>query len=109
MHFRKIARYLSSDSTKENTISSAKNIVNSILHGENSFVGDLNNTYSKLLSKGVAIHELSIHNVKPEKMDSYKKLMFDITDIAKKSIQYCQVILNCRKSFLEVGPLKLEL
>ncbi|KAJ3253804.1 hypothetical protein HK103_005291 [Boothiomyces macroporosus] len=49
---------------------SAKNIVNTILHG-NVKAEDLNETYSKLLARGKSIHELAIHNVKPEAMSDY--------------------------------------
>lgn len=51
-----------------------KGIVNSILHGAAS-KESFNDTYSKLLSRGKSIHELSIHNIKPEAMDDYKGLI----------------------------------
>lgn len=52
-----------------------KGIVNTILHGSSGMPGTYNETYSKLLSRGKSVHELSIHNVKPEAMDDYKGLI----------------------------------
>lgn len=52
-----------------------KGIVNTILHGSSGMPGNFNETYSKLLSRGKSVHELSIHNVKPEAMDDYKGLI----------------------------------
>lgn len=53
----------------------AKGIVNSILHGSSGIPGNFNDTYSKLLSRGKSVHELSIHNVKPEAIDEYKDVI----------------------------------
>ncbi len=55
--------------------SSAKNIVNSFLHGSDVNGTVLNETYSKLLSRGKSIHELVIHNVEPKSMDDYESLV----------------------------------
>jgi hypothetical protein len=51
--------------------------VNSILHGSKDTweAQNLNETYSKVLSRGKSIHELVIHNVKPEAMDDYCSLI----------------------------------
>jgi hypothetical protein len=76
----RIARF---SSEPKSTVESAKNIVNSILHGtERSFKEgeDLHNTHSKLLAKGKTVNELSVHNVKPEHMDSYIQLVYGITN-----------------------------
>ncbi|KAJ3273642.1 hypothetical protein HDV01_004251 [Terramyces sp. JEL0728] len=57
--------------TQQRAVSlSAKDIVNTILHG-NLKAEDLNETYSKLLANGRSIHEMTIHNVKPEAMSDY--------------------------------------
>jgi 5-deoxy-D-glucuronate isomerase len=60
--------------------SKAKSIVNSILHGSKDSweAQNLNETYSKILSRGKSIHELVIHNVKPEAMDDYSSLVKEV-------------------------------
>ncbi|KND04086.1 uncharacterized protein SPPG_01528 [Spizellomyces punctatus DAOM BR117] len=58
--------------------SKAKAIVSSILHGSEKAKrdeADDNQTYSKILARGKYVHELQIHNVKPEAMQDYIQLL----------------------------------
>ncbi|KAI8928382.1 hypothetical protein BC831DRAFT_397567 [Entophlyctis helioformis] len=58
---------------------SAKSIVNSILRGstapDGSKAEELHTTYSKLMARGKYVHELQVHNVKPEAMEDYTGLV----------------------------------
>ncbi|KAJ3288678.1 hypothetical protein HK104_008034 [Borealophlyctis nickersoniae] len=56
--------------------SKVKSIVNSVLHGtERGNRDEVADTHSKLLARGKYVHEMQIHNVKPEAMDDYIKLV----------------------------------
>ncbi|KAI8922049.1 hypothetical protein DFJ77DRAFT_445106 [Powellomyces hirtus] len=58
--------------------SKAKAIVSSFLHGSEQSqheVEDDNQTYSELQARGKHVHELQIHNVKPEAMENYQQLL----------------------------------
>ncbi|KAL5036332.1 hypothetical protein BDEG_24272 [Batrachochytrium dendrobatidis JEL423] len=69
----------SEDSTLESTptqgSASVKSMFNSILRGAPNKEGnepeELSVTYSKLMARGKYVHELQVHNVKPEAMDDY--------------------------------------
>jgi hypothetical protein len=85
---------------------SAKSIVNSILHGskDDSWEAqNLNETYSKLLSRGKSIHELVFHNVKPESMDDYSSLIKDVyTELSNDSQVPCKLFGSWKT---EIGEL----
>lgn len=71
--------------------SKATNLVNSILHGSNE---PFNDSFSKHLTrgKGKLIHELCIHDVKPEAMDDYKSLTKSLyNQISKDSAVPCEL------------------
>ncbi|KAJ2994912.1 hypothetical protein HDV02_001188 [Globomyces sp. JEL0801] len=61
-------------SIKPSVTQSAKDIVNSILHG-NVKAEDLNASYNKFMAKKDSINELVIHDVKPEAFDDYTELI----------------------------------
>jgi hypothetical protein len=72
-----LVRFFSSQKNSAAKENSVKNIMNSFLHGSNEFppIEQFKDTYSKHLSRGKSVHELSIHNVKPEALEDYKSLI----------------------------------
>ncbi|KAJ3369350.1 hypothetical protein HDU91_007318 [Kappamyces sp. JEL0680] len=52
-----------------------KGIVNSILHGSPAAAQAYSDSYTNYLFRGKSVHEMSIHNVKPEAMEDYKALI----------------------------------
>jgi hypothetical protein len=64
---------------------------------------NLTDTYSKLLSRGKSIHELVIHNVKPEAMDDYSGLIKEVySDLSNDASVPCKLFGSWKT---EIGEL----
>ena len=76
------SRYLLS---KLNYSSKPTSTIKSILFGDRKKAAEFQETYSKAMAKGTCIHELSIHNLKPESTNDYRELVKEFYPLVNNS------------------------
>ena len=59
--------------------------IKTILFGDRKKAAEFQETYSKAMAKGTSIHELSIHNLKPESTNEYKELVKEFYPLVNDS------------------------
>jgi hypothetical protein len=80
-------RYLATqDEGKTNSLKqTSKNIMQSLLFGDHKKAQEWQETYSKSLSRGKSVHEISFHNIKPDAMEDYCALTKEFFPIITNS------------------------